>query len=94
MEQFYRLIVYHPKSVLLILILLSGFFAYHARHIRYDTSVESLLPDDDPENQYYRESRALFGSDEVGVIGIVADDIYTPEILTKNTASHKRNRKD
>ena len=83
MEQIYRLIVNRPKSILLILVLLTGFFAYHARHIRYDTSIESLLPDDDPENQYYREIRTLFGSDEVGVIGLIAENIYTPEILQK-----------
>ena len=83
MEQIYRLVVYRPKSVLLVLILLTGFFAYHARHIRLDSSVESLLPEDDPENQYYQEVRKLFGGDDLGVIGLIADNIYTPEILQK-----------
>ena len=66
MERIYRLIVYRPKSVLFVLLLLTGFFAYHAQHIRLDSSVESLLPDDDPENQYYKEVRTLFGSDLLG----------------------------
>lgn len=83
MERIYRLIVYQPKSVLLALFLLTCFFAYHAQYIRLDSSIESLLPDDDPENQYYQEVRALFGSDEVGVIGLVTDNIYTPDILQK-----------
>ena len=83
MERLYRLIVYRPKSVLFVLLLATGFFAYHAQHIRLDSSVESLLPDNDPENQYYQEVRALFGSDEVGVVALVADTIYTPDILRK-----------
>jgi predicted RND superfamily exporter protein len=83
MERIYRLIVYRPKSVLFVLLLLTSFFAYHAQHIRLDSSVESLLPGDDPENQYYKEIRTLFGSDEVGVIGLISDNIYTLEILQK-----------
>jgi predicted RND superfamily exporter protein/CRP-like cAMP-binding protein len=81
MERIYHLIIHRPKSILLVILLLTGFFAYHARHIRLDTSVESLLPQDDPENQYYNDVRTLFGSDEVGVIGLIADDIYTPQVL-------------
>lgn len=83
MERIYHLIVYRPKSVLVVLLLLTSVFAYHAQHIRLDSSVESLLPEDDPENQYYKEVRALFGSDEVGVVGLVSDTIYTPELLQK-----------
>ncbi|MGH7967055.1 MAG: efflux RND transporter permease subunit, partial [Candidatus Binatia bacterium] len=45
--------------------------------------MESLLPQSDPESQYAEEVRRLFGSDEVGVIGLVTDNIYTPQTLQK-----------
>lgn len=83
MERIYHLIVHRPKSILFLIFLLTGFFAYHARHIRIDSSVESLLPQDDPENRYYEEIRRLFGSDEVGVIGLITDNVYTPATLQK-----------
>src|SRR5256712_4922049 len=83
MERVYHLIVYKPKSVLFLILLLTGFFAYHARHIRLDSSVDSLLPQEDPEKHYYNEVRQLFGSDEIGVIGLVTDNVYTPEVLQK-----------
>jgi hypothetical protein len=83
MEQAYHLIVRRSKSILFLILLLTGFFAYHAQHIRLDSSVESLLPRDDPDKQYYQEVRQLFGDDEMGVIGLVTDDIYTPEVLRK-----------
>lgn len=63
--------------------ILTGVFSVYARHIRIDSSVESLLPSEDPDNQYYAEIRHLFGSDEIGVIGIIADTIYTTETLQK-----------
>jgi len=83
MEQVYHLVVYKPKSVLFLILLLTGFFAYHARHIRLDSSVDGLLPKEDPEKHYYNEVRQLFGSDEIGVIGLITDNIYTAAVLQK-----------
>ncbi len=83
MEPLYRLIVHKPKSIVFFILLLTGFFAYHARHIQFDSSIESLLPEGDTEKQYYDEVRQLFGSDDVAVIGIITDNVYTPQTLEK-----------
>jgi len=80
MERVFTFIVDRPKLILFLIALLTLFFAFHARHIRLDSSVESLLPRDDPEKTYYAEVRRLFGS---GVIGVVTDNIYTPAVLHK-----------
>ncbi|MBI3248901.1 MAG: MMPL family transporter [Deltaproteobacteria bacterium] len=83
MQRVYALIISRPKSILVLILLLTGFFANHARHMRLDSSVESLLPANDPEKAYYSEVRQQFGSDEIGVIGVLADDVYTPPVLQK-----------
>jgi predicted RND superfamily exporter protein len=83
MQRVYDLIIHRPKSILFFILLLTGFFANHARHIHLDSSVESLLPKDDPEKAYYDEVRQQFGSDEIGVIGVIADNVYTPPVLQK-----------
>jgi predicted RND superfamily exporter protein len=83
MQWIFRLVVDRPRIVLLVIFLLTCFFGYHAQHIRLDGSVERLLPGNDPENQYYAEVRELFGNDEVGVIAVVTDNIYTAEVLRK-----------
>ncbi len=83
MDWVYSVIVGRPKIVLFLLLLITGFFAYHARAIRLDSSVDSLLPKNDPEKQYYNEVRQLFGSDEIGVVGLVTDNVYTPAVLQK-----------
>ena len=66
MQRGYSLIVDRPKTVLFLVLLLTGFFVIHARHIHLDSSVDSLLPRDDPEKTYYDEVRRQFGSDEIG----------------------------
>jgi len=83
MERIYRLIVYRPKSVLFVLLLLTSFLGLHALHLRIDSSAEHLLATDDPNKQYYDEVRDIFGSDDIGVIGLVAENVYTPSTLEK-----------
>ena len=81
MDPLYRLVVHRPGTVLVLILLVTAFLGYHARSIQLDSSVESLLPRDDPEKAYYEDVRRLYGSDNLIVIGLVADDIYTPEVL-------------
>jgi predicted RND superfamily exporter protein len=83
MNRWQRWILERPQGVLVLLLLLTAFFAFSARQIRFDGSVDSLLPADDPEKQYYHEARQLFGSEEIGVLGLVTSDVYTPRVLGK-----------
>ena len=52
MPRVYHFIVYRPRILLLLITLLTGFFAFYAREIRLDSSVESLLAKGDPEKAY------------------------------------------
>jgi predicted RND superfamily exporter protein/CRP-like cAMP-binding protein len=83
MKQLFHLIVQWPKLTLLLSLLLTGFLGYHARQFRIDSSVEHLLATDDPNKKYYEEVRALFGSDDIAVIGLLAENVYTPTVLEK-----------
>jgi predicted RND superfamily exporter protein len=76
-----QLIIHRPKTILLCIFLLTAFFAFHARQIELDSSLDSLLPQDDPEQAYYEEVRQLFGSDEAAIIGVNADNVYTPSAI-------------
>lgn len=62
-----HLIVYRPTFLVVLLACITAFFAYHARHIEYDSSIESLLPEDDPEKTCYEQVIQQFGNDEAGI---------------------------
>jgi len=83
MEQLYHFIVRWPKLTLLLALLLTGLFGYYARQFRIDSSVEHLLATNDPNKKYYEEVRAIFGNDDITVIGLVTEDVYTPATLEK-----------
>ena len=83
MTRFNRLIVEWPKLVLLLGFLITAGFGRAAAHLRIDSSVQNLYDQNDPNKQYYDEVRKLFGSDDMGVIGLVTDNVYTPATLGK-----------
>ena len=83
MEAFARWLVRHPWLCVFANLLVTAAFAFHARHIRIESSLESVLPAGDPEVTFYAKVRATFGSDEVGVIGVQAKDLFAAATLEK-----------
>ena len=83
MQRIFHLIVDKPRLVLVLILAITVFFGFHARHLRIDSSVEHLLATNDPNKAYAEKIRGLFGSDDMGVIGIVTENIYTPTVLEK-----------
>jgi len=49
--------------------------------ISFDSSLESLTVPDDPARLFFTEVSERFGTEEIGVVALVADDVYTPEVL-------------
>lgn len=73
----------YPRSTLLLIVLLTVFFAVFGASVRFDSSADNLLPLGDPERTYYNEVREQFGSEEITVIGLFADDVFTTSTLAK-----------
>lgn len=70
-----------PRTTLAVLLLVTAFFAWHAKDIRVDSSAENLLPLDDPERTYYYDVREEFGTEEILVVALFADDVFAPPAL-------------
>jgi len=83
MTRFNQLVVRWPKLTVLIALLITAFFGYHARHFRFNGSVENLYDRNDPNKKYDEKIRAIFGSDDMGVIGVVAENVYAAATLEK-----------
>ena len=83
MSAFARWMVRHPIWCIaanLAATLLLGWFALG---IRVESSLSSVLPHGDPSIEYYAKVRETFGSDDVGVVGVRADDIFAASTMTK-----------
>ncbi len=56
-----------------------------------DTSIEQMLPSDDPDVQYYQQARKIFGSDETLLLVVRrADGVLQPDLLATLSRLTKR----
>src|SRR5881296_1556846 len=83
MDAFARWLTRHPLAVVVANLGVTAVLGLYAVHIRIENSLESMLPAGDPKVAYYNTTRALFGSDDVGVIGVRADDVFAPSTILK-----------
>lgn len=77
------IVVRYPRAAVAICLLATLLCALAARHVRIEASMSSILRADDPGVRYYDAVRTAFGSDDIAVVGVRADDIFAPETLTK-----------
>lgn len=73
----------HPLLVVagdLAITLVLGLFAVR---IGIESGVETVIPANDPAIAEYEEVRRTFGSDDVAVVGVVAEDVLAPATLEK-----------
>jgi len=75
------LIFRHPFLYLSVLILLTGFFAYYYATLPTETSVESLVIDNDSDLVFYETFKEQFGEDEILVVGFSAADVFEPTVI-------------
>jgi predicted RND superfamily exporter protein len=83
MDGFARWLVRHPLLTVLANLLVTAVFGVYALRIRIESSLESVLPAGDPEVTYYENVRATFGSDDVAVVGMTAQDLFATPTLEK-----------
>ncbi|WP_321532663.1 MMPL family transporter [uncultured Desulfuromonas sp.] len=71
----------HPLHYLFVLIVLSGIAAWFYATLPTETSVESLIIDDDPDLIFYETFKEQFGEDEFLVVGFQHQDLFSPNVL-------------
>ncbi|HJQ85138.1 MAG TPA: MMPL family transporter [Candidatus Binatia bacterium] len=83
MNAFARWLARHPLVVVAANVAVTLALGTWAVHLRIENSLESMLPAGDPKVEYYNATRAIFGSDDVAVIGVRAEDIFAPATIVK-----------
>ncbi len=71
----------HPKSILSIIIIITIGCAFLYSKLPVETSVESLIMEDDPDLLFYNTFKEQFGEDEFLVVGFSEPRIFSPAYL-------------
>jgi len=83
MNAFARWLARHPLVPVVATLVVTAVLGAYALHLRIESSLESMLPAGDPKVAYYNATRAIFGSDDVGVVGVLAADVFAPDTIVK-----------
>src|SRR5262245_28019518 len=83
MSSFARWMVRRPLVVIAANLLVTAVLGFYALQIRVESSVASVLPVGDPEIEYYARIREMFGSDDIAIVGVRADDLFAGSTLKK-----------
>ncbi|MEJ2200098.1 MAG: hypothetical protein P8X63_03655, partial [Desulfuromonadaceae bacterium] len=77
-----RAVFKYPLHYLTVLVLLTGLFGYFYAQLPVETSVESLIIENDPDLLFYEKFKAQFGEDEFLVVAFTGPEIFSAETLT------------
>jgi len=91
-QSFYRwgeLIIRRKWVIAVLFLLLTGFMGSQLRYLTMDTSSEGFFHPDDPLILSYEAFRDQFGRDEMIVLLIHSENIFSKEFLTKLTQLHE-----
>ncbi len=80
---FDRVVLGHPKTVILCVLIVVGFLGFGARGFRLDASAETLVLENDEDLRYSREISSRYGQQDFLVLTYTpGDDLFSPETLT------------
>ncbi|MGH7788118.1 MAG: efflux RND transporter permease subunit [Candidatus Binatia bacterium] len=73
----------YPRTMLLIVAAITLVLGVFAARFGVDSAVDQLLPEHDPDGAYYETVRQAFGSEEIAVVGLFADDVFAAATLAR-----------
>lgn len=72
-----------PRTTLTVVVLVTLALLPAALRVRVDSAVDRLLPAGDPARAHLDRMHATFGSEEIVVVALFADDVFVPATLTR-----------
>jgi predicted RND superfamily exporter protein len=81
-DSYKKIILDHPKAVLLVIMMLLVFFGFHATKFRLDASADSLVLENDQALKFYRTVKASFGSEDILILTYTPNqDLFAQPVL-------------
>ncbi len=79
---FSRIVLRHPKVVLIVILIFISFMAYQAKNFRLDASADTLILEDDQDLRNTRDVIKRYGEQNFVVVTYTPKaDVFSPETL-------------
>ncbi|TNF34035.1 MAG: transporter [Gammaproteobacteria bacterium] len=77
-----HLVLRHPRSIIILTLIISTFFACYIPQFKLDASADSLVLEHDQALKYYRAIKARYGSDDFLIITYTPQlDLFSDEVI-------------
>lgn len=81
MEQMIRWVVKHNRLVVIMVVMITIFFGWQMKGLKINSDILSSLPEDDPVAGLYLEIGEEFGGNDMGMVVLEVDDVFTVEAI-------------
>jgi predicted RND superfamily exporter protein len=84
MKRFFELVVNHPRTTLILVLVVTIFFLFQIPRIPIETDLKRWLPEGHPEVEYYEQVRDRFDLSSQGVIAVsdeAPEGVFNPVAL-------------
>jgi predicted RND superfamily exporter protein len=88
-ETFARALYRNPLKALLVMAIISGAGFFHLPSLYMDTSTEGFLHEDDPALILYNSFRDQFGYDQMILVTVEAEDVFSLDSFARLKALHE-----
>jgi len=80
---FDRIVLGHPRTIIICILIAVGFFGFQARHFRLDASAETLVLENDEDLRYSRLIGSRYGQGDFLILTYTPKaDLFSPDTLT------------
>ncbi|MFT5041129.1 MAG: putative RND superfamily exporter protein [Hyphomicrobiaceae bacterium] len=69
----------NPRLILAVMLVVTLSALAGVSRLAFDSSLDSLTVPGDPARAFNEKVREIFGDEEIGVVALVTEDVYTPE---------------
>ncbi len=80
-DSYVKLLFTRPRLILVLLLLVTGISTVLLLRLPVETSIESLIIEDDPDLDFYNHYKEQFGEDEFLVVAFRNPEIFSPTYL-------------
>lgn len=81
MKLFTQWVLKYRWIVIILMLALTGFFAWQMPKMSIDNSIDNMLPADHPAKQTYDKVSETFGNTDILVVALQSDSLFFPSVL-------------
>ena len=83
MRKFAELVIKHRVIIIVLVVVLTGFFGYQLKNLKINSDILTYLPQDDPLVVLFNEVGDKFGGSSLAMVALESDNVFNHKTLNR-----------